>query len=151
VGQWGVGMQRQQLERLLRDVSSASERITDFVVDLFLERGAGISSSSSIAELKDVAKSRAEIAFRLAETKTGIPPSNPLVYYIFSIPPSSTLPPGVHINRDDSWTYSEMSPTPTGHHFLCATNGEESGSEFVAKLRNIVWKGMVPCRSGSRL
>ena len=126
-------------QRLLRDVSSASGRITDFVVDLFLEREAGISLSSSIVEVKDVAKTR---AFRLAEAATGTSSSAPLVYYIFSISPSSTLPPGVHINRDDSWTYSKTTPTPTGHHSLCATYGEESGGEFVAKLRNIAWKSL---------
>ena len=126
---------------LLRDVGSALGRITDFIVDLFLERAAGRSLSSSIVEVKDVAKTRAEKAFRLAEAATGNPPSAPLVYYIFSIL-SSTLPPGIHINLDDSWTYSKTTPTPTGHHSLCAMYGEESGSEFVAKLRNIVWKSL---------
>ena len=129
-------------QRLLRDVSSASGRITDFDVDLFLERGAGISLSSSIVEVKDMAKTRAKKAFRFAEAATSTPPSAPLVYYIFSVPPSSTLPPGVHINRDDSWTYSENTATPTGHHSLCATYGGESGSEFVAKLHNIAWRSL---------
>jgi len=128
--------------QLLRDVSSASKKITDFVIDLFLEKEGGISLSSSIAEVKEVAKTRAEKAFKVAESATGTPPSAPLVYYIFSIPPSSTLPPGIHVNRDDSWTYSKMTPTPKGHHSLCATYGEESGSKFVEKLRNIVWKSL---------
>ena len=63
------------------------------------------------------------------------PASNELKYYIWAVPANTTLPEGIHLSRDESWTKKEG--VPHGHQMFNAARNFESGEVYLQRIGDL--------------